>query len=688
MPLPDEGIKYSALPAAGPLDGTEKFPVVQGGVTKTALTGTLAPRAGVDVYPLENVSLTALTVRPMVVLDGVLYGAAPQSGAIQKSLDNGATWTVMQTVGAGAGIESIWASNDGEVLVNQGNVIYRSTGWSTNPATATFSLVLTATGASTFQFDIDVVGSLVIAAEYNAATWADSKNVYLSQNNGRTFSIIFDKNVYIAGVGGDINSSHLHHGCIDALSNNRLFICFHETGAGTKGYVLYSDNLGGSWSVVQDSELFTMTTMTATTEGIVCGSDGNGLSDGGRDFDGLYTILRRPVAAQMKIEPLHLTQTGFTLFAVRSRKQSDGTVLVAFESSSSEWGVFIMASPDGRRGSVLYESSTQFKVISPPVVAPNGDLLQGVDAVALGTDRKLVRAAPLKRGAPRVHHQDRGGLLGADRRVRGGSIAAGRLAKTSAAFSVALGVRASVVPQEGVAVGYNASVTTQKSVALGALASAANDSTTAVGCRAVADGFDAIAIGTLAKAHGTGAIVIGKGVEGPATSSVVWIGQGIGAYPSATDSVAIGAFTKIGSGSVVLGWGADGETLSTVAIGKLCIANLNAYAVAVGAQSEATGSSTVALGRLAKATALQTSAVGSETVASHFKSVALGMGATTTEQLQVAIGARHIELAEQTAPANAPTDKGRLFLRDNGSGKTQLCVIFQTGAIQVLSTEP
>ena len=30
----------------------------------------------------------------------------------------------------------------------------------------------------------------------------------------------------------------------------------------------------------------------------------------------------------------------------------------------------------------------------------------------------------------------------------------------------------------------------------------------------------------------------------------------------------------------------------------------------------------------------------------------------------------------------------RLFVRDNGSSKTQLCVRFATGAVQVIATEP
>lgn len=48
----------------------------------------------------------------------------------------------------------------------------------------------------------------------------------------------------------------------------------------------------------------------------------------------------------------------------------------------------------------------------------------------------------------------------------------------------------------------------------------------------------------------------------------------------------------------------------------------------------------------------------------------------------------YIEGAETTDPAAPAADKGRLYFRDNGSGKTQLVVLFPTGAIQVISTEP
>jgi hypothetical protein len=47
------------------------------------------------------------------------------------------------------------------------------------------------------------------------------------------------------------------------------------------------------------------------------------------------------------------------------------------------------------------------------------------------------------------------------------------------------------------------------------------------------------------------------------------------------------------------------------------------------------------------------------------------------------------ELREVSPDPPAPgPDRVRLFARDNGAGKTQLCARFPTGAVQVISTEP
>ena len=51
--------------------------------------------------------------------------------------------------------------------------------------------------------------------------------------------------------------------------------------------------------------------------------------------------------------------------------------------------------------------------------------------------------------------------------------------------------------------------------------------------------------------------------------------------------------------------------------------------------------------------------------------------------------ANYQEMIELGADPAAPAaNKARLFMRDNGSGKTQFCVRFPTGAVQVLATQP
>ena len=44
--------------------------------------------------------------------------------------------------------------------------------------------------------------------------------------------------------------------------------------------------------------------------------------------------------------------------------------------------------------------------------------------------------------------------------------------------------------------------------------------------------------------------------------------------------------------------------------------------------------------------------------------------------------------SEMTAPGNTAAAKAVLFARDNGSGKTQLCARFETGAVVQVAIEP
>jgi hypothetical protein len=47
----------------------------------------------------------------------------------------------------------------------------------------------------------------------------------------------------------------------------------------------------------------------------------------------------------------------------------------------------------------------------------------------------------------------------------------------------------------------------------------------------------------------------------------------------------------------------------------------------------------------------------------------------------------YLQVGEIPTPPAPPSNNARLFVRDNGAGKTQLCVRFHTGAVKVLATE-
>lgn len=47
-----------------------------------------------------------------------------------------------------------------------------------------------------------------------------------------------------------------------------------------------------------------------------------------------------------------------------------------------------------------------------------------------------------------------------------------------------------------------------------------------------------------------------------------------------------------------------------------------------------------------------------------------------------------IDIVETAAPAAPPSNRARIYCRDNGAGKTQIVVRFPTGATQVMATEP
>jgi hypothetical protein len=49
---------------------------------------------------------------------------------------------------------------------------------------------------------------------------------------------------------------------------------------------------------------------------------------------------------------------------------------------------------------------------------------------------------------------------------------------------------------------------------------------------------------------------------------------------------------------------------------------------------------------------------------------------------------KYVDIKEISDPPAPESNAGRLFVRDNGSGKSQVCIRFNTGAVQVIATEP
>lgn len=48
----------------------------------------------------------------------------------------------------------------------------------------------------------------------------------------------------------------------------------------------------------------------------------------------------------------------------------------------------------------------------------------------------------------------------------------------------------------------------------------------------------------------------------------------------------------------------------------------------------------------------------------------------------------YLAMAERTDPGVSSTNQGWIYVRDNGAGKSQLCVQFSSGAVQVIATQP
>lgn len=180
-----------------------------------------------------------------------------------------ATWITNATQVAGSqSIESITELADGEILIlSRGFTnmyLQRTTGWATNPATATYGTAFVSANGTTnggpyagHQWTAGSDG-VVVFADSGSQNGSNADNgatrVYVSTDGGRTFATRLNLFDYAATVGATANGIHCHAIAYDQAWG-RIWLCFGDdngTGLSIAGagntQVLYSDDLGLTWS--------------------------------------------------------------------------------------------------------------------------------------------------------------------------------------------------------------------------------------------------------------------------------------------------------------------------------------------------------------------------------------------------------------------------------------------------------
>lgn len=618
-----------------------------------------AARAGTARRPTPlhaiNTAAEGSNPRPVDTIGNYLYGVV--GTALSRSNDDGATWSAVCTLPYT--IVRLLSCDDGEVLAVSDGYIHKSSGWDTNPATATWSLKVDANATAAFYpFSVDGDGTKFIASQY-AATRADSRYVHISVDEGDTWTEVWDT---AAEYPASHTESHLHGCCYDPWEDR---FWFTEGHGGPIGFY-YSDDDGANWTRLTGGYADSLTDATptvlvATDDGIVMGTDAlpNGIMG-----------IRRAAAADLSVELVWQWQQPRASsygFAYRGVRDPDtGLVYMGWQSEYAEVEAIIAAGTATTGGQVWRIGAAGTYYIRNVVITPSGKLAAYYD------DGGGVKHLYANLGIPGVPGLDNpGNTQGAS--VSGGTMmAVGLGATASGVESVALGVGASAGSSYSTAVGKDANATGGGGgTAVGKQSAAAGQNGTAVGYLSSAAGVDANAFGKSASASGSYGIAIGASAAAASTGAVA-IGRNASAGTGGGTAVGNAAATA-GAQATAIGNGASAASTNSTSVGY---------------QASSTNASNVALGSQASATQSGAMALGAAAVCAHVDSIALGRGQTATATKQLRIGGVHIEMVEMTAPGAPAADGARLYAVDNGAGKTQLMVRFGSGAAQQIAIEP
>ncbi|TCV97784.1 autotransporter adhesin [Luteibacter rhizovicinus] len=233
-----------------------------------------------------------------------------------------------------------------------------------------------------------------------------------------------------------------------------------------------------------------------------------------------------------------------------------------------------------------------------------------------------------------------------------GATALGANANAQLLGGVAVGYASFATGQNNVAVGFQAYTTGTNSVYLGARSAAGTgataDNAIAIGTDVTSSAANAISMGSSSHASSVSAVAIGTNADASGgTAGGLAVAMGAGAKAVATNGgspIAIGANSNAsGSSGIVLPDGNTTTTFEALALGNKANAT-GMQSVAIGNLTSATGTWSTAVGSIAKASGEESTAIGQLAQATGTYATALGVGGSVVATAVTASGAGSLAL--------------------------------------------
>ena len=323
-------------------------------------------------------SWTTSTIRPVGISRDRLTFYGGDGAILRQSVNDGVTWTLVNSTAFPSGqINGLYETDDGEAIVFISPIalpgkVYRSTGWSTSHTTATWTLVLTATGGSVNNYGLNsavfgddvlfpgtgkygVIGCYGTQTPVSGDATTSGRYVYFTGDYGATWSLVFDLYTWSGNTAG----MHIHSAAYDPWWD-RLWVAWGDVQMNSKLDVVYSDDHGATWTQLDalPSTYSALGAMQSTTvlprpDYILFGSDPN---------QGLWMIPRKGYRVFDKLSIIYMNSGGTANTSISTQLNSlrGGLGFPVFHSWTTE-RVDMMAG-----FSVCYDGTTFQRVFDYP----------------------------------------------------------------------------------------------------------------------------------------------------------------------------------------------------------------------------------------------------------------------------------------------------------------------------------